>query len=308
MAALMEIPADLLNAARAVGGEIDAEFDRQTATSEVMPFYSVVGKNSKDSSYAGVLNGRTVEVSRAGSFRRKNGEGENDYFDELELAIIDARTSYALFAKGENQPVARGISTKGFYDAVWTDGSRYPKGTPVESSPHFRWYWEKNGGPEGKVLDPETGRVIAKEDCATSSLLLWCWDIGKDEFCLVQFSAGALKHYREFVRGVEAQGVKMHSLLWKLTTRQVDNGASAAPSFVPELAPIRVLTPDEYDKADSQRTTLVGKALALAEGRQEVLPPANQKALPTKSAFASPPDINVGPADADPSDIFASVD
>ena len=306
MAATLTFNEDILAQARAIGGQIDPEYDRQTSTAETMPFYTVVGRGSKDSSYAGVLNGRTVEISRAGQFRRKNADGDPVYFDELELVILDARTSYALFAKGENQPVARGISTKGFYNAVWTDG-RFPAGTPVESSPYFRWFWEKNGGPEGRILDPETGRVIQKEDLASSSLLLWCWDVAKDEYCLVQFSAGALKHYREYVRGVEAQGVKMHSLLWKLTTQQVDNGASAAPSFVPSLTPIRVLTPDEYDQADAQRVTLVGKALALGEGRQEVLPPTSQKALPQKSAFAAPPDINVGPAVDDPADVFASV-
>jgi hypothetical protein len=296
---------DLLRQAQAVGGEFNDEYDRQTSTSEKMPIYSVVGKNSKDSSYAGVLNGKTVEVSRAGSFRRKNEEGLSDYFDELELVIIDARTSYTLFAKGEDKPVARGISTKGFYNPVWTDG-RFAPGTPIENHPYFRWYWEKNGGPEGRVCDPDTGKPIIKEDLANSALMLWCWDLSKDEYCLVQFSAGSLKHYREYVRSVETQGVKMHSILWKMTTRQVDNGASAAPSFVPDLTPVRVLTNDEYQKADVQRALLVVKAQSLAGPQQEVLPSAEQKALPKVSAFASPPDINLGPSDADPADMFAN--
>lgn len=293
---------DLLRQAQQIGGQFDPEFDRQTSTAETMPFYTVVGKNSKDSSYAGRLNGKTVEISRAGSFRRKNGEGENDYFDELDLVIIDARTSYTLFQ--DNQPAAKGISTKGFYNAVWYDG-RFV-GEPVEGNPYFRWYWEKNGGPDGKVRDPETGQVILKENLATSALQLWCWDVEKDEYCVVQFSAGALKHYREFVRGVETQNVKMHSLLWHLTTRQVDNGASAAPSYVPELQPVRVLTAEEFEKADAKRVELVSKALALAP-EPAVLPPAEQKALPKTSAFSNPPDINLGPADADPADVFANV-
>jgi hypothetical protein len=274
---------DLLRQAQLIGGEIEPEFDRQTSTSESLPFYSVVGKNSKDSSYRGLMDGKSVEVSRAGMFRRKNEEGEPEYYEALELVIIDARTSYTLFE--DNQPVARGISTKGFFDPVWTDG-KFGVGASVETCPYFRWYWEKNGGKEGRVFDPDTGKVITKEDLASSALQLWCWNLSVDEYCIVQFSAGAIRHYKDAVRAIEMQGVKTHALLWKIATAQHDNGASAAPTYAPLLEPLRVLDADEFKRAQAKRTELVSKALALAPFEaQTALPPA----APTKSAFSDVP-------------------
>jgi len=297
----------IIGKAREVGGEF-TEFDRQTSDSESARIYTVVGKNSKDGSYRGVLGGKSVEVSRAGEFRCKNPQGELDYFEKLaDFAILDARTAYVIFR--ENRVVARGISTNGLQQAVWTNSEGLVRvGDSCEASPFYRWSWEKLGGPEGRCRD-DRGEVIMKEDLATCSLQLFCWDVPKDEHCIVQFSSGALKHYREFARSVEAQGVKMHSILWCLTTSQIDNGASAAPSYVPEPIPTRVLTPDEFAKADEKRASLVVKASALAPAR---LPKANslrelqesdRKALP--SAFSSVPLINVGPSEADPSDVFA---
>lgn len=285
---------DLLQQARLVGGQIESEFDRQTHTSDSMPFYSVVGKNSKDSSYRGLMNGKSVEVSRAGEFRRGNGEEGHDYFTELELIVIDARAAYTLFEN--NKVVARGISTRGFSDAVWTDG-RFPPGTPIETSPYNRFYWDKNGGKEGKVYSDD-GKLITREDLATCSLQLWCYDPGKDEFCIVQFSAGALRHYREFVRGIETQGVKMHALLWKLTTDQVSNGDAVAPSFVPHLEPVRVLSPGEFEKMDVKRIELVAKATALALTGEIA---TTQKSLPVAAAITNPP------IEADPDDVFAGI-
>jgi hypothetical protein len=298
---------DLLQQARAVGGDIHPD-DRQTSTSETLPFYSVIGKNSKDSSYRGVLNGKSVEVSRAGEFKRKNEEGTYDFYPELELCIIDARTAYTIF--GENKPVAKGISTEGFTKGVWTWAEdKVEVGTSCENSPYNRFWWERNGGKEGKVFDPSTGKVLVKEDLATCALQLWAWDVKADEWCIVQFSAGALRHYRDFVRGLETQGVKMHSLLWKLTSEPVSNGDNVAPSYIPKLEPIRVLTEDEFLKADMKRAELVNKTLALGEAlyRQEALSPASAKALPAKSAFSMPPLIDKGPADVDPNDVFATV-
>jgi hypothetical protein len=103
---------------------------------------------------------------------------------------------------------------------VWTDG-RFAPGSSCETSPYNRFTWEKLGGKEGRCLDPDTGKVITKEDLANCQLQLWCWDLAADEYCVVSFSAGALRHYREFVRLIECQGVKMHSLLWKLTHRSL---------------------------------------------------------------------------------------
>jgi hypothetical protein len=293
---------DILRQAQAVGGDLNPDFDRQTSTSETLPFYSVVGRNSKDSSYRGELNGKSVEISRAGEFRRKNGEGTFDYSESLELVIIDARTSYALWE--DEKIVARGISTQGFTKAVWTDG-KFPAGTSCDTSPYNRFTWEKLGGKEGRCLDPDTGKVITKEDLANCQLQLWCWDVAADEYCVVSFSAGALRHYREFVRLIECQGVKMHSLLWCLRTLAVDNGASAAPSYVPDLSTVRVLTPDEFAKADEKRAELVVKALKLSAPDAQVLPPAKKFAsIAEASAFSSPPTLET--AVADPSDPFVT--
>lgn len=304
--AVLTFSEDLLLQARQVGGDINPDFDRQTDTSARMPFYSVVGKNSKDSSYRGVLNGKSVEVSRSGEFRRKNDEGLMDYFEFLEMVVIDARTCYTIFK--DNKAVARGVSTKGLSNAVWTESDGCViVGASCDSSPYSRWTWEKQGGREGKVFDAY-GNVLAKEDLATCSLQLWCYDPAADEYCIVQFSAGAIKAYREVARDIECQGVKVHSVLWRLGTRQVDNGASMAPSYVPELSPIRVLDKEEFAKADEKRAELVVKASALAAARQEALPPAPQRALPATSLFKSPPLIDVGPAEADPADVFATVD
>jgi hypothetical protein len=288
IAATFVLDTDLLNAARSVGGEIDTEHDRQTQPVERMPFYTVVGNNSKDANYRATLEGKSIVASRAGEFRLKNAEGEPEYFDELtNLIIIDARTANTLF---EDQKVAcRGLSTKGFYSAVVTDG-KMGKGFSCEACPYNRFFWQNKGGREGQVTSPE-GKVIGKDDLCNSSLQLWCWSQDTDTGCIVQFSAGALRHYREFVRNVETQGVKMHSLLWRLTTQQVENGANTAPSYVPNLEPIRVLTTEEYEAADARRAVLISKAMDLAQsGSAAALPPpTSQKALPTVSAFSAPP-------------------
>lgn len=277
---------DLLKQAQAVGGQLDPEFDRQTQTSEKFPFYSVVGSNSKDANYRGTLDGKSVVISRAGDFRRKNEEGLPDYFSELpEMVIIDARTANTLFE--DNQPACRGLSTQGFYKAVCTTG-KMGSGFSCEACPYNRFRWKSMGGEEGQVRSPE-GKVITKTDLCNSALQLWCWDLSRDEYCVVQFSAGALKHYREFVRGLETQGVKMHSLLWRITTTAVENGQSAAPSFVPQLEPVRVLTEEEFRRADEKRAELVVKALALSEPKQEVLAASEKKALPQASAFTQVP-------------------
>jgi hypothetical protein len=282
---------DILGLARQVGGEMNAEFDRQTTTSEVMPFYSVVGKNSKDSSYAGKLDGRTVEISRAGEFRRKNGEGGSDYFEALEqLIILDARTANTLFE--DNKPACRGLSTKGMYSAVSTDGKF--AGQSCDNCPYNRFVWDRRGGKEGRVWGPTGDKPIGKEDLCTSALQLWCYDAARDENCVIQFSAGAIRSYRDMVREVEAKGVKLHSILWHLSTEPRDNGANAAPTYIPKLTPVRVLTPDEFIQADDKRTILVTKAMDL--GKTALPAPIEQKALPGA--------IDLGPA-ADPSDPFS---
>ncbi len=303
MSTTFALSEDILKQAQAVGGAIDAEYDRQTTTADHMPLYSVVGRSSKDSSYRGEMNGKSVEVSRAGEFRRKNAEGFCDYFEHLELCILDARTSYTLWEDGK--PVGRGISTQGFNKAVWTDG-RFA-GQSCDSSPYNRFTWEKLGGKEGRCCDPETGKVIAKEDLANCQLQLWCWDIAADEYCIVAFSSGCIRHYKEFARLVECQDVKMHSILWSLRTTPVSNGDNAAPSYVPELSTIRVLTPEEFDRANEKRAELVVKALSLVPNEVlPPLPPKKQAALPYASAFKSVPsttDNETTVADAD--DIFA---
>ncbi len=126
----------------------------------------------------------------------------------------------------------------------------------------------------------------------------------------MQFSAGAIKSYREAARDIECQDVKIHSLLWKLTTAAKDNGDNLAPSYVPVMTPIRVLTADEFSKSDEQRATLVVKMLALAPAKQEALP-LQRRALPLNSAFNAaslPALISKGPADHDPADVFSTVD
>lgn len=292
---------DLLNAAKAVGGEIVNELDRQTQPVERMPFYTVVGNNSKDANYRAVLDGRSIVASRAGEFRLKNAEGEPEYFPELtNLIIIDARTANTLF---EDQKVAcRGLSTKGFYSAVATDG-KMGKGFSCEACPYNRFFWQNKGGREGQVTSPE-GKVIGKEDLCNSALQLWCWNLDTDSGCIVQFSAGALRHYREFVRNVETQGVKMHSLLWKLTTQSVENGANTAPSYVPNLEPIRVLSSEEYDAADARRVALISKAMDLAQSGSKPALQAGveQKSLPAASAFSAVPTGLTEDSDAATSD------
>jgi hypothetical protein len=289
---------ELLAQARGIGGEINAELDRQTTTSEVVPFYSIVGRNSKDSSYAGVLNGKTVEISRAGELRRKNGEGGHDYFECLEQVIIlDARTANTLFE--DNKPACRGISTKGMYSAVSTDGKF--AGQSCDNCPYNRFVWQRRGGQEGRVWGPNSERPLTKEDLCTSSLQLWCHDLEKDENCIIQFSAGAIRSYRDMVREVEAKGVKLHSILWRLSTEARDNGANAAPTFIPKLEPVRVLSADEFDVADTKRLALVAKA---QEVGRTALPVVEQAALPAASAFDAQP-TNVGPA-VDGSDPFTN--
>jgi hypothetical protein len=248
-----------------------------------------VGKNSKDSSYAGVLNGKTVEISRAGELRRKNGEGGLDYFECLEqLVILDARTANTLFE--DNKPACRGLSTKGMYNAISTDGKFV--GQSCDTCPYNRFSWQRRGGPEGRVWG--TGdKPISKDDLCNSALQLWCYDAANDENCVVQFSAGAIRSYRDMVREVEAKGVKLHSILWRLSTEPRDNGANAAPTYIPKLEPVRVLSPQEFEEADAKRTVLVAKAMDLGK---TALPPAELKALPEAT--------NLGPA-ADPSDPFS---
>jgi hypothetical protein len=289
---------DILAQARGIGGEINTEFDRQTTTSETTPWYTVVGRNSKDSSYAGVLNGKTVEVSRAGEFRRKNGEGGQDYFEALEqIIILDARTANTLFE--DNKPACRAISTKGMYGAVVTEG-KMGVGTSCDTCPYNRFVWDRRGGKEGRVWGPNSERPLTKEDLCTSSLQLWCHDVARDENCIVQFSAGAIRSYRDMVREVEAKGVKLHSILWRLSTEPRDNGPSAAPTFIPKLEPVRVLSADEFDVADTKRLALVAKA---QEVGRTALPVVEQAALPAASAFDAQP-TNVGPA-ADDNDPFS---
>lgn len=294
MSAGLLLNPDLLAAAKSVGGEMDSDFDRQVGTSEALPFYTVVGRGSKDASYQGVLNGKQVEVSRAGSFRRNNAEGGTDYYDDLyEIAIVDARISQVIFE--DNKVVARGISTKGLNSAVWTESDgRVTVGTLCDTSLYSRFTWEKCGGAEGRVKN-YNGAVIQKDDLAKAGLQLWCLDIPRDEWCIIQFSSGAIKVYREAVRSLEAQGVKMHSVAWRIATEPFDNGLSAAPSYVPKLEGVRVLTPDEFAKVDARRAELVVKLLALAPPASQA---ASKPALPAASAFKDVPIV-------DPNDPFA---
>jgi hypothetical protein len=306
MSTTLILSEDLLKQAQAVGGEINPEFDRQTGASETRPFYSVVGKNSKDSSYRGAINGKSVEISRAGEFRLKNAEGNYDYFEALEqLVILDARVSRTLFGR-ENKPVCRGLSTQGFYKSKCVDG-KMGTGADCEKCPFDRFFWDRNGGKEGRVWAPGLDTPVQKEDLCTSALQLWAWDLTKDEYCIVQFSAGAIRHYRDMIRDIEAQGVKAHSLLWRLSTEAKDNGTSSAPTYAPKLEAVRVLTADEFRRADEKRAELVVKALAAGEVKQEVLPPANMPALPAGSAFDAMP-VSAGPVEADPNDPFAKED
>lgn len=303
MSVTLLLSEDILNAARQVGGEVDADFDRQTQTSEVMPFYSVVGKNSKDSSYRGQLNGKTVEISRAGEFRRKNGDGGHDYFEALEsLVILDARITRTLFG-ADNKPVCKGLSTKGFSNSVCTWGKMTP-GADCERCPFNRFFWDRNGGKEGKVWAPGMDTPVQREDLCTSALLLWCWNLEADEYCVVQFSAGAIRHYRDMIREIETKGVKAHSILWRISTEPKDNGNNAAPTYAPKLDAVRVLTPEEFDQANGKRVELVAKALAAGEAKQEVLPPAEMPALTAGSAFDAVP-VSVGP-EADGADPFVN--
>jgi hypothetical protein len=304
---------EALTQARAVGGDL-LDADRQTQTGTNIPFYSVVGRNSKDASYRGEMNGKSVEVSRAGEFRRKNAEGEPEYWDALpSMAIVDARMSKTLFEN--DKPACKGISTKGFFDPVSIDpNGKMGAGFNCNQCPYDRWNWERTGGKEGKVYSPD-GKVITQADQCKSSLQLWCYDLALDEYCIVQFSAGALRHYREFVKSVESQGVKMHSICWAIATEAHDNGASVAPTYAPALNYLRVLNPDEFKKVDEKRAELVQKALdagshqpALADvtrynSLDEAIA-AQQKALP---ALSAPPLITRGPAVHDPDDVFAGM-
>lgn len=281
MSVTFQLNEDLLRQAQQVGGDL-AESDRQTQPGGLFPWYTVVGKNSKDSSYRAELNGKSIEVSRAGEFRRKNEEGGCDYYDCLpSLVIVDARTANTLFQEGK--VACRGLSTKGFYAPYsYGEDSVMGEGMSCDKCPFYRWNWQKAGGPEGRVLGPG-GKPIAKEDLCNSSLQLFCLDLAQDEWCVVQFSAGALKHYREWARQVEVSGVKVHSLAWLLKTRQVDNGASVAPSYVPDPVAVRALTEEEFAKADAKRTELVSRAMNLS--LPAVLPPSPATAaLPAAAA------------------------
>lgn len=300
-----------LERARSVGGEVQ-DADRQTQTGANLPFYSVVGRNSKDASYRGEINGRSVEISRAGEFRRKDANGEPEYFEGLGcMVVIDARMSKTLFQN--DKPACRGISTKGFSASVSIDPEGLMgAGYNCDQCPFDRWNWERGGGKEGRIYSP-SGSAVTQQDLCKASLQLWCLDVSADEWCIVQFSAGALKHYREFVRSVESQGVKMHSICWRITTEAYDNGASVAPTYAPAFEFMRVLNADEFKKADDKRTEQVTKALAAGQITQgQLLPPEGQKfnslaeaqrALP---ALSAPPLINIGPAVADPDDVFAN--